>query len=125
MNPNGAHDGDQSDYDVSLTKSGPQRRSGQREAVHLRNHDFQWAYDLDVELLTTDGQVAYRERFYLQPGHTETVTNAIENGEYELRVTLDNDCQKTTICHIDDTPKQTAVIEVGNGALSLTDGPHT
>ncbi|MFB6174301.1 MAG: hypothetical protein ABEI39_06635 [Halobacteriales archaeon] len=93
-----------------------------REAIHLRSYDHQWAYDLDVEVVTEDGESAFRERYYLLPGRAESESLALPDGEYEVRVTLDNAREERLNCRIDSTPEGTAVVEVGNGALGLTEG---
>lgn len=92
------------------------------EAIHIRSYDHQWSYDLDVEVMTTDGEMVFRERYYLLPGHTESERSIVPPGDYELRVTLDNTHQERTECRIDSSPAHTAVVEVGNGAISLTEG---
>lgn len=92
------------------------------EALHVRSYDHQWSYDLDVELATDTGETVFRERYYLLPGHTEDEVGIAPDGEYELRVTLDNSRVETLDCRIDSTPEHTAVIEVGNGAITLSEG---
>lgn len=99
-----------------------QRQVARSEALHIRSYDHQRSYDLDVELMTADGETVFRERYYLLPGHTESEASIVPRGDYELRVTLDNKNEETLECQIDSTPEHTAVIEVGNGALALTEG---
>lgn len=94
------------------------------EEVLIRSYDHQWAYDLEVEIVSADGEPAFHERYYLLPGHTESITGGLPDDEYELRVSLDNDRREVLECRIDASPDHTAVIEVGNGALSLTEGLH-
>lgn len=102
--------------------SGTKRGVLESETLHIRSYDLQWSYDLDVEIMTTDGETVFEERYYLLPGHTESEANLLPDGDYKLRVTLDNRHQETLECRLDSTPEHTAVIEIGNGALALTEG---
>lgn len=92
------------------------------EELHIRSYDHQWSYDLDVELVTDEGAVAFREQYYVPPGHTKSEAGMAPHGDYELRVTLDNSRVKTFDCTIGSSPEHTAVIEIGNGAITLTEG---
>ena len=92
------------------------------EDLHVRNYDHRWGYDLAVEVVEPDGTTVFEERYYLQPGQVESELGVLEEGEYELRATLDNLQEASRTCRVDAAPEHTAVIEVGNGALSLTEG---
>lgn len=92
------------------------------EDLLVRSYDHRQAYDVDVEVRHEDGALAFHERYYLQPGATVSETNRLPGGCYQVRVTLDNRQERVLLSRIDDAPEHTAVVEVGNGALSLTDG---
>lgn len=92
------------------------------EHVHLRNHDHQWGYDLALEVVDADGRAVFEDRYYLQPGQTESELDALPAGEYEIRATLDNLQEATLECRIGPDPEHTVVVEMGNGVLSLTAG---
>lgn len=92
------------------------------EDIHIRNYDHQLGYDLDVEILVPGGRRVFTGRYYLQPGQTTSECDTLTSGEYELRVTLDNDRTETLHCRISSALDHTAVIEVGNGGLALTEG---
>lgn len=91
------------------------------ETIHVRSYDHQRAYDVHVELVDDDDTV-FEERYYLLPGTTASEMDAVPRGTYELRVTLDNTSRETTDCHLDSSAEHTAVIEVGNGTVALTEG---
>ena len=42
------------------------------EDIHVRSYAHQMGYDLEIELVDSDGSVAFRDRYYLQPGATES-----------------------------------------------------
>ncbi|MFP4529929.1 MAG: hypothetical protein ACLFNC_01405 [Halodesulfurarchaeum sp.] len=92
------------------------------EALHIRSYDHQWSYDLDVEIVTKNGKTVFQEHYYLLPGHTESEVGIVPSGHYELQVIIDNGDEVTFECDIDTTPEHTAVIEVGNGAIALSEG---
>jgi hypothetical protein len=97
-------------------------RTAQTEDLHVRSYAHEWAYDVAVEVSTLDGDVVFDADYYLQPGDAESELDALPPGKYEIRATLDNETRETAQCRIGDAPEQTAVIEVGNGVLSLTEG---
>lgn len=92
------------------------------EDLHVRNYDHRWGYDLTVEVREPDGTMVFEKRYYLQPGQVESELGVLAEGEYEFRATLDNLQEEQLRCRVDPAPEHTAVIEVGNGALSLTEG---
>ena len=101
------------------------RAAARTEDLHLRSYAHEWAYDITVEVRTPDGDVAFAAEYYLRPGDAESEIDALPPGEYEIRATLDNDRRETATCRIGPEPDRTAVIEVGNGVLSLTEGLPT
>jgi hypothetical protein len=96
--------------------------SAHSEDLHLRSYAHQIGYDLEIELVDSDGSVAFRDRYYLQPGATEGEIDAVPAGEYEVRAVLDGDREAVRRCRIGSDPEETVVVEIGNGVLSLTEG---
>ncbi|WP_336021740.1 hypothetical protein [Halobellus salinisoli] len=92
------------------------------EELHVRSYAHEWSYDLEVEISTPDGTVVFEKQYYLRPGRAASELGAIEPGEYDVRAVLDGDREAVRRCRIDRTPEGTAVVEVGNGILSLTEG---
>lgn len=90
--------------------------------IHLRNYDHEWGYDLDVEVVADDDEPVFAKRYYLQPGRVECEIETLPAGRVEVRATLDNRQRVTRRCRVGPGLDQTVVIEVGNGALSLTQG---
>jgi hypothetical protein len=103
----------------------PRETSGREETtehIHIRNYDHQWGYDLDIVVATPDGEPVVRKHYYLQPGQAVSERDLLSSAEYELHVTLDNSHEARLPCRISSATEHTAVIEVGNGVLSLTEG---
>lgn len=92
------------------------------EQLLLRNYDHRWGYDIAVEVIDEEGTIAYEQRYYLQPGQVESVVGVLSDGEYEFRITMDNLQEETLECRIGEGIERMAVVEVGNGVHSLTQG---
>lgn len=108
----------------STTETGTESGSSvarRSEEIFIRNFDVDQAYDLTIEVHDSEG-LAFANRYYLTPGKTASELDRLPPGEYELRVELDGRRQQTTTCTIDETPTGTALVEVGNGTLSVTEG---
>jgi len=91
------------------------------EEIHIRNFDVNQAYDLTITVRDSQGLV-FANRYYLTPGKTVSELDRLPAGEYEVQVELDSCRQRTALCEIDETPARTALIEVGNGTVSVTEG---
>lgn len=92
------------------------------ESVHIRSYDTQWAYDLELTAVSVDGTTTAHRQYHLLPGHTESESALVAPGEYDLTVTLDTRTEARLRCRLGPRPAHTAVIEVGNGTLALTEG---
>jgi hypothetical protein len=101
---------------------GRRQRDLTTEQFHLRSHDHRWSYDVDVTVRRVDGTRVFERRYYLQPGEVISERDVLPSGEYRLSVTLDNDRSGERRCRVGSSPAHTAVIEVGNGVLSVTEG---
>jgi len=98
------------------------RRIARRsEELHLRNFDVSREHTLTVRVSDDDGLV-FASRYYLTPGKTVSELGRVPPGEYEVRVELDGRRQQTATCEVGETPSKTALVEVGNGTVSLTEG---
>ncbi|SDJ93382.1 hypothetical protein SAMN05216226_11250 [Halovenus aranensis] len=105
----------------TTTEEADRRVARRSEELHLRNFDLNREYTLTVQVSDGDGLV-FANRYYLTPGKTVSELGRIPPGEYEVRVELDGRRQQTATCEIDRTPRETALVEVGNGTVSLTQG---
>jgi sarcosine oxidase gamma subunit len=91
------------------------------EEIHVRNFDVRRSYDLTIEVRDDQGLV-FANRYHLTPGKTVSELDRLSPGEYEVRVQLDGRRDQTTVCEIGESPAQTALVEVGNGTVSVTEG---
>lgn len=103
-------------------RSSSRSQSIRGQDLHIRNYDHRWGYDLYLEVVNEDGVQLFQKRYYLQPGRIESEFDVLPSGEHEVRATLDDSERTVQRIEIDDSPEHTVVIEVGNGALSVTEG---
>lgn len=108
---------------------GRENRPARRDVVGsedllVRNYDHRWGYDLAIEAIDVSGEIVFERSYYLQPGQLKSEAGVLDEGEYEIRAVLDNLQEATISCRVDAEAEHTVVVEVGNGALSLTEGLH-
>jgi hypothetical protein len=92
------------------------------EDIHVRNYDHEMGYVLDLKVVRPSEGPVVQKRFYLEPGEVVSEFGLVSSAEYELRAELENGNTERRECRIGTAPDHTAVIEVGNGALSITEG---
>lgn len=91
------------------------------EEIHIRNFDYNQSYDLTLSV-RMDGESTLSNTYHLTPGRRISEIYQLPAGIYEVEVSLDSDQTETARCEIGSTPERTALIEVGNGTVSLTQG---
>lgn len=97
--------------------------SSHREDIHIRNFDIDREYNLTVEIRDSDG-IVFANRYHLPAGTVETESGRVPAGSYHVTATLNDHRQTMARCEIDDTAAHTALIEIGNGTVSITTGRY-
>lgn len=92
------------------------------DAVHVRNYDHRRSYSVTVTVDSAAGARVLSDRFSLDPGGSDRSTAPLPAGEYEVRVDVDGVERVRTTCRLSRSPSGTAVVELGNGAVSVTAG---
>lgn len=92
------------------------------DAVHVRNYDHHEGHSVHVTLEGRDVDSLLTERSYLAPGQSTRVSGAIEPGQYQLQVRVDGVERRRADLELDETGAGTAVVELGNGVVSVTRG---
>lgn len=93
------------------------------DAVHVRNYDHAAGHSIQLTLTDASGRVRLAERCYLAPGQSRRVGGALAPGEYRIAVRIDGVDRTTAACRLGPSPARTAAIELGDGAVSVTQGP--
>lgn len=97
------------------------RSRGCHEDVRIRNFDAT-AHDVYVHMTAVEGDTTVQRTYHLPPETTACLVNELDDGHYDIAVTLDGDQHAIATCRIDDNQRGTVVIETGNGIVSVSDG---
>lgn len=93
------------------------------EDIHVRNHDVADQHTVEITVHDSDGRRVFRDRYTLFPGQAESECDALDSdGSYVVEVSCDGIHRETRECRIGKSPEQTALIELGNGVVSVTEG---
>lgn len=92
------------------------------EAVRVRNYDHHEGHSVHVALGGADDESSLAERVYLGPGRSTRLAGPLDPGRYQLRVRIDGVERHRGDVQVDETSAGTAVIELGNGVVSVTEG---
>lgn len=95
----------------------------QSEDIHLRNFDVERTYDLTLKVRDGDG-LMFANRYHLTPGKTVSELDRLPPGEYIVQATINGHRTELTVCEIGATPEKLALVEVGNGTVSVTEGVY-
>jgi hypothetical protein len=92
------------------------------EDIFVRSYDASETYRLTVVLAALDGEERYRSTYHLRPGQAVSELGAVRPGEYQVRVAVDGTQRASRPCRIGDSVSRTALVEVGNGIVSVSQG---
>lgn len=93
----------------------------QTEEIHIRNFDESQSYDLTLAVSMEDESVL-SNTYHLTPGRQVRDRYRLSAGVYDVSVCVNDDRTETAECEIGATPERTALVEVGNGTVSVTQG---
>lgn len=91
------------------------------EEIHIRNFDTTQSYDLTLSVCMDD-ETVLSNTYHLTPGRRISEIYQLPPGVYDVEVTLDSRQRETARCEIGSAPERTALIEIGNGTVSVTQG---
>ena len=94
------------------------------EDIHVRNHDVTERHSVELVVRDEYGSRVFQNRYYLAPGQAESECDALGSGSYVVEVYCDGVRRQQRECHIGDQPDQTALVELGNGLVSVTEGVY-
>lgn len=92
------------------------------EDILIRNYDHRSGYDLHLTVSTHPDNTTFQKRYYLPPGAVVSECDLLRSIDCKITAVLDDVQEVSRHCRIDSSPDHTAVIEIGNGTLSLTEG---
>ncbi|MFB6360380.1 MAG: hypothetical protein ABEH59_03565 [Halobacteriales archaeon] len=91
--------------------------------VTVRNYDHVAAHSVHVTVSDAAGRTVVTERCYLSPGQKRGLTGNITSGEHRIAVRVDGVRRDRLDQELDAARAPAAVIELGNGVVSVTPGP--
>lgn len=92
------------------------------ESLVLRNYDSDDTHDVAVSLLDAVDDLAFDRRYTLSPGSVLSVATRLERAVYRVEVRLDGTAHAHAECLIGSGPGETALVEIGNGLVSVSEG---
>jgi hypothetical protein len=102
------------------------RRDAERlvseEWLVLRNYDADAAHEVTVRLYGPRDDLLATRTETVGPAETLVVASRVHRGVYRVRVDLDGYARDDAECLLGSGPNETALVEVGNGLVSVTDG---
>jgi hypothetical protein len=103
----------------------PDRRTPSSESVSVRNYDAARVNTLSVRLVDSRDEVVVDRSVRVEPSETVSMRLPIDHATYRVEATLEEQASDSAECPIGDTPEERAVIECGNGVVTVTAGRHT
>jgi hypothetical protein len=92
------------------------------EILVLRNYDGQTTHDVRVTFLDAHDDVALQREYTVAPLGVTSVARRLERGVYRVTATVDGEHVARADCLVGSGPHETAIVEVGNGVVSLSEG---
>lgn len=88
------------------------------EDLRLRNFD-DTSHHVAITVRDHRGTDSFAEDYHLPGNATASVLNELDDGVYEVTVTVDDRKTTTATCQVGDWPDQTIRIELGNGIVNV------
>jgi len=92
------------------------------EEIHVRNYDFERAYEVAVRVEDASGNRLFSRRYFLRPGQSRSERDVLDAGRYRVTAAIDPPERDAIECSVGSAPEHTALVEVGNGAVSVSEG---
>jgi len=98
------------------------RRFVSDESLILRNYDGDETHEIMVRFRDADDELAFERTYELGPDEVVSTRTRLPRGVYGVTVRRDDAACATVECLIGSGPDETAVVETGNGVLSVVEG---
>lgn len=123
MSPQSLHsrDADRHTVDPSAQPGG-HADARRDDALVVRNYDGRTSHEVTVRFVDANEEVVLDRRYTLSPDDVVSVATRIERGVYSVEATIDDGEPVATECLVGSAPDETALVEVGNGLVSVSEG---
>lgn len=92
------------------------------ETVSLRNYDATEAHTLAVTVTNPSGDTVIDRSVPVGPFETVSIQGRPDRAIYHVGVTSERGASDSAECSLGGGPGECAVVEIGNGTVSVTDG---
>lgn len=92
------------------------------EEIHVRNYDFERSYEVVLKVENATGDRVFSRRYFLQPGQSRSERSVLDPGTYRITAAIDPPERDVIDCDIGTEPEHTALVEVGNGVVGVSEG---
>jgi hypothetical protein len=92
------------------------------ECLTIRNYDSPSSHEVVVRFYDADDTVAFNGSYTLSPLGVMSVSQRLDRAVYRVDVEVDRETSVDAECLIGSGPNETALVELGNGLLSITEG---
>ena len=96
--------------------------SPRSERIVLRNHDHEFSYEVSVTVTGESGEIIYNKQHYLLPQEYDSILQSFPEDRYSVEASFENQREALEAVQLDENHEHSAMIEMGNGTLSLTKG---
>jgi hypothetical protein len=92
------------------------------ESLVVRNHDSSETHNLRVTFVDHNGECAFDRTIPVAPLETVSIETRLDRGVYRVEVRLEDGETASSECLIGSDPGECALVEVGNGIVSVVEG---
>jgi hypothetical protein len=92
------------------------------DALVIRNYDGRRAHEVTVRFRDAASEVALERRYTLSPGDVVSVAARVQRGVYRVEARMEDTAFVGSECLVGAGPDETALVEVGNGLISVSEG---
>jgi hypothetical protein len=106
----------------AITTSTAEQPAVSDESIVVRNYDSTDAHEVTVRLLDADDEVVFRQTKVVPPQAVVSVFEPLDRGVYRVEARLTDTGLDSAECLVGSGPDETALVEIGNGIVSVVDG---
>jgi hypothetical protein len=92
------------------------------ERLVLRNYDSDDGHQVAVRFIDGGGDLAFDRAVPVAPGETVSVETGLDRAVYRVEARLENGATASAECLVGRDPGECALVETGNGRVSVADG---
>lgn len=94
------------------------------QCLLIRNYDGSTTHQVQVRFIDSSYETAFDRTITMTPLEAKTVEARLERGIYRVEAQLDNEATDSAQCLIGSGANELAVVETGNGIISVVDGHY-